>query len=163
MAKGTFDKREGKRGKGGRPRKAASKENAKASVSGAEPAAAEKPKQTRNGAADRAAEKEKEEKQATKGVRKALRKAVKKAVKKECEKIAQALVKETQKGNMRSTAVVLSMIEKRKKDSEGAKRHGGLTAADLLGSEEEWESETAEAMEKQGTENRDQRTEISGQ
>jgi hypothetical protein len=136
MAKSAFDKEDGKGKKRGRP-KAASEESAKADE---ELRAPEKPKRPRRNAAERAAEKGEEEKQAAKGTRKTLRKAVKKVVKKECEKIARALVEETQKGNMRSTAVMLSMIEK--KSDEGSARHGGLTAADLLGSEEEWEGET---------------------
>jgi len=150
MAKGTFDKEDRKKGKRRGPRKAAREENAKANGN-EEPAKAAKPKGTRKSAAERAAEKEEKDKQAAKGARKALRKAVKKAVKEQCAMIARTLVDATQKGNMRSTAVVLSMIEKKKKGGEGAKRHGGLTAADLLGSEEEWEGETAEAMEKQGS------------
>jgi hypothetical protein len=145
MAKSTFDKKDGKSKKRGRPKKAASEENAKAEESGGEPAAAEKAKRTKKTAAERAAEKEEEAKQAAKGARKALRKAVKKKVFDESIKIAETLVDKMIEGNMRSTAVVLSMIEKKQKDDEGLTRHGGLTAADLLGSEEEWDGETENA------------------
>jgi hypothetical protein len=138
MATGTFDKKDEKGKKRGRPKKAAGEENAKADESGVEPAIAEKPKRPRKSAAEKAAEKEEQEKEAAKGARKVLRKAVKKAVKKKCDLIAKALVEETQKGNMRSTAMMLSLMEKKEGD-ESAMRHGGLTAADLAGSEEEWE------------------------
>jgi hypothetical protein len=149
MANRAFDKKDGKSTKRGRPKKAG-KETAKAGESGQEPTAEEKPKRTKKSAAKRTAEKEQEGNQATKGARKALRKAVKKAVKEECDRIAKALVEQTKKGNTRSTEMMISLIEK-KKDDEGSKRHGGLTAADLLGSEEEWESESAEAMEGQAS------------
>ena len=145
MATGSFDKKDGKGKKRGRPKRVASEENAKTGESGGEPATAEKPKRPRKSAAEKAAEKEERETQASKGARKALRKAVKKVVKEECDRIAKALVDGTEKGNMRSTAVMLAMIEKKKKDDEGAMRHGGLTAADLAGSEEEWEEETGNA------------------
>jgi len=158
MAKGTVDKKDGKQGKRGRPRKAASTgrgaEKAsrgaaadEALSSGAESGTKEEKKEEKKKHGKNTGEKEKDEE---KKARKALRRAVKEKVRDESTRIAETLVKKMIEGNMESTAVVLSMIEK-KKDGEGSKKHDGLTAADLLGSEEEWEEETAEAMERQGT------------
>lgn len=51
-------------------------------------------------------------------------------------------------GDKRSTEMMLSLIQKKKNKGDGvSKRHGGLTTADLLGSEDEWESESFEAVE----------------
>jgi hypothetical protein len=81
--------------------------------------------------------------------RRALRKAVKDAVRKRKKKIAEALIDKLIDGNKDCAERVFSFIEKKKKGGALSSRHGGLTAADLLGSEEEWESETDEAMEGQ--------------
>jgi hypothetical protein len=78
---------------------------------------------------------------------KALRKAVNAEMRIEADRIAKALVEKVVKGDKLSTDMMLSLIEKKKKSGEASKRHGGLTAADLLGSEDEWESESFEAVE----------------
>jgi hypothetical protein len=78
---------------------------------------------------------------------KALRKAVKDEIRARSEAIAEALVSKVANGDKRCTEMMFSLIEKKKKNDNGASRHGGLTAADLLGSEDQWESETYEAME----------------
>jgi hypothetical protein len=84
-----------------------------------------------------------------KKARKALRKAMKNAVREKSAQIATALVNEVINGDKRSADMMISFIEKKKKDGGTSSRHGGLTAADLLGSEEEWEGESYEAMEGQ--------------
>jgi hypothetical protein len=84
-----------------------------------------------------------------KKARKALRKAMKNAVREKSAQIATALVNEVINGDKRSADMMISFIEKKKKDGGTPNRHGGLTAADLLGSEEEWEGESYEAMEGQ--------------
>jgi len=80
--------------------------------------------------------------------KKALRKAVKQEIRSRSEEIAQSLVRQVIEGDKRSTEMMFSLIDTHK-DADGPRRHGGLTAADLLGSEEEWDSETPEAMERQ--------------
>jgi hypothetical protein len=86
----------------------------------------------------------------TKGnARKLLRKAVKDAIRSQGKEVATALLQKVVDGDKRSTEMMFSLIEKKKKGGALSSRHGGLTAADLLGSEEEWESETDEAMEGQ--------------
>ena len=132
--------------KGSKPKKTAGAVNAKAEENNGKAAAAEKPpkRSAAEKAAEKAAKKEKEEKEAGKGARKALRNAVKKVVKAGCEKIALRLLEETEKGNMRSTSMMLSLMEK-KKDKDG--EYDGPSEAELLGSEEQWEDESALARE----------------
>jgi hypothetical protein len=79
--------------------------------------------------------------------KKALRKAVKKQIRAQSDAIALALVNKVANGDKRCTEMMFSLIEKKKKDDDGAGRNGGLTTADLLGSEEQWEDETCEALE----------------
>ena len=80
--------------------------------------------------------------------RQVLRKAVKEQIKVESDEIASALVDKVMSGDKRSAEMMLSLIQKKKNKGDGAsKRHGGLTTADLLGSEDEWESESFEAVE----------------
>jgi len=90
-----------------------------------------------------------------KKVRKALRKAVKEEIRLQRKKIATALVKKVAEGDKRCTEMMFSLIEKKKKGDNGASRHGGMTTADLLGSEEQWEDESAEAMERKAEQGRD--------
>ena len=90
--------------------------------------------------------KEEEQKKQGKKARKALKKALKKQVEERSESIAKSLVSGLVDGNMRSAAIVLGFMEKKKKDS-GKKKKDGPSLAELLGSEEQWESETFEAME----------------
>ncbi len=161
MAKSAVDRAGDESRKRGGPKKTASKGNAKTGESG-DAAAAEKPMGSEKSATEGAAVYEEKEKEATRGVRKALREAVKKAVKTRCSLIAQRLMDGIENGDVRSTAAVLSMIEK-KKDEEGHSRHGGLTAADLPRSEEEWERVTAEEMERLGTRIGEKGPGISGQ
>jgi hypothetical protein len=89
---------------------------------------------------------EKKEGTGKKKARKALKKAVKRQVAEKSESIAKTLVNGFVDGNMRSAAIVMDLVEEKKKDGEKKKRDG-LTAAELLGSEEQWESESFEAME----------------
>lgn len=94
-------------------------------------------------------QKEKEEKKEGKGkkkARKALKKAVKKEVEVQSELIAKSLVKGMAEGNKFSAGLVMSFVEK-KKDDGGKKKKDGPTAAELLGSEEQWGGESFEAME----------------
>jgi hypothetical protein len=150
MAKSTVDKKEEKKSrKKGGPKKSSrssgGRKEARAEENG-EAAAAERPKRKTPNAAKKKP-KEEREKQAIKGAQKALRKAVKKVVRKECEKIASALLEETQKGNLRSATMMISLIEKNNGNGEGSAKHDGLTADDLPGSEEGWESESWIAQE----------------
>ena len=158
MRKSELDKIEERSKKRGRPKKAeggesaqaGGGESAQAGGSGEEAASKEKPSRRRKSKAEKEAEEEEKEKEAAKGARRALRHAVKKVVKMKCGSLALKLMEETEMGNMRSAAMMISLMEK-KQEGDGEKRHGGLTAADLLGSEQEWDGETAEAGEKQGT------------
>lgn len=79
--------------------------------------------------------------------KKLLRQAVKEAIRDQSSQVATALLKKVVDGDKRSTEMMFSLIAKKKKACVGSSRHGGLTAADLLGSEDVWESETEEAME----------------
>lgn len=98
----------------------------------------------KGGKADKAAEKALNKKKQK--ARKVLVSAVEDEVIDQSSKIAKTLVNGVVDGNIQTTDLVISMIEK-KKDEDGSERHGGLTTADLLGSEDVWESETFEAME----------------
>jgi hypothetical protein len=101
--------------------------------------------ETGKGDSDTAGETEERKERA----KKALRKALEDAIRRRREEIAESLVNKVIDGDERSTEMMLSLIEKKKKDGATSSRHGGLTAADLLGSEDEWESETDEALEGQ--------------
>jgi len=84
------------------------------------------------------------------------------------EELAKLLLKDALKGKMESARLLVTLSEKKEQlparrrrgqswaekltaepewDPTRDDRHGGLTAADLKGSEEDWENETAEAME----------------
>jgi hypothetical protein len=162
MARGTFDKEDEEPKKRGRPKKAAKATSAAKVVDG-ETAT---PEPTNKGAENGGQEEEKSDKKSGKKkekARKVLRKAVKDAIRSRKTAIAGALIKKVIDGDKRSTEMMFSLIEKKNKDDAGEKRHGGLTAADLLGSEKEWESETAEVIEGQRSENRDQGSESEDQ
>jgi len=98
--------------------------------------------------------------------RKVLRRAVEAEVIDQSSEIARALVKGVTDGNIRTTELVISMIDKKEKDGDGSERHGGVTAADLLGSDDVWESETYEALDEKsevGFGGREPEGEASGQ
>jgi hypothetical protein len=88
-----------------------------------------------------------EEKDGKKKFRKLLREAVKNAIRENSVEVAKSLIHKVVDGDKRSTEMMFSLIKKKKKQDVGEKRHGGLTAADLLGSEDEWESESYAAQE----------------
>jgi hypothetical protein len=69
---------------------------------------------------------------------------VKKAIREQSDGIAKALDNKVVEGDKRSTEIMFSLIEK-KKDKDG--KDDGPSEAELLGSEEQWEDETAIAME----------------
>lgn len=141
------DKKNERPKKGSGTKAAGSAVNAKAEENGGE--AAQKPVEVKKSAAEKAAEraakKEKKEKEEARGARKALRNAVKKVVKAKCGSIAQKLIEETERGNMRSASIVISLMEK-KKDKNG-KNDDGPSEAELLGSEEQWKDESPLATE----------------
>jgi len=73
------------------------------------------------------------DKKKRKGARKALRHAVQREVKENCGGIAQTLVNQTQKGDMRSAAMVIDLMEKKKKkDGEGSAEPDGPSLAEQL-------------------------------
>jgi hypothetical protein len=73
------------------------------------------------------------DKKKRKGARKALRHAVQREVKENCGGIAQTLVNQTQKGDMRSAAMVMDLMEKKKKkDGEGDAQPEGPSLAEQL-------------------------------
>jgi hypothetical protein len=97
-----------------------------------------------------------------------LKKAADRAVAENSEELAKLLLKDALKGKMESARLLVTLSEKKEQlparrrrgqswaekltaepewDPTRDDRHGGLTAADLKGSEEDWENETAEAME----------------
>jgi len=85
-----------------------------------------------------------------KGARKKLRHAVKAVVKNKSGAIAETLVSKAEKGDMRGTEMMLSLIEKKKqgKDAKKKKKRSGPSWAELLASEPEWD----ESMEDDGEE-----------
>jgi hypothetical protein len=97
-----------------------------------------------------------------------LKKAADRVVAENSEELAKLLLKDALKGKMESARLLVTLSEKKEQlparrrrgqswaekltaepewDPTRDDRHGGLTAADLKGSEEDWENETAEAME----------------
>ena len=109
-------------------------EEAEAGANGDEKAAAEKPGE-RNAT-------ETIEKEDHKGAKKALSHAVKKVVKKSKEQIADSLVTNAVKGDMRCAAMVLSLMEK-KKDGEDDDDWDGPSLADILVPGQLWREKTA--------------------
>jgi hypothetical protein len=86
-----------------------------------------------------------------KGARKLLRHAVKAVVKVKSAEIAQKLVSKAEEGDMRGAEMMLSLIEKKKKQGkEPKKKRSGPSLAELLASEPEWD-ENAESGGKVGT------------
>ena len=84
------------------------------------------------GKAERKATK-KNNKKKRKGAKKALRHAVLREVKEKCGKIAERLVNQTQDGNMHSADMVMTLMEKRKKnDGEGDAQSDGPSLAEQL-------------------------------
>jgi hypothetical protein len=75
----------------------------------------------------------KNDKKKRKGARRALRHAVQREVKEKCDGIAHTLVDQTQKGDTRSAAMVMDLMEKKKKkDGEGDTEPEGPSLADQL-------------------------------
>jgi len=85
-----------------------------------------------------------------KGARKKLRHAVKAVVKVKSQEIARKLVSKVEAGDMRGTEMVLSLMDKKKQDTDGKKKkkRSGPSWAELLASEPEWD----ESMEDDGEE-----------
>jgi hypothetical protein len=83
-----------------------------------------------------------------KGARKKLRHAVKAVVKVKSQEIARKLVSKVEAGDMRGTEMVLSLMDKKKQDTDGKKKkkRSGPSWAELLASEPEWD----ESMEDDG-------------
>ncbi len=76
----------------------------------------------------------------SRSAKKALRDAVKAEVKKKSADIARQLVEKAAEGDMRGTAVVLSLIEKAKQENAATRKmRSGPSWAELLASEPEWE------------------------
>jgi hypothetical protein len=119
------------------PRRGGGK-NAEAGGDGDEKAAAETPDKSKKKAT------EEDEKEESKGAKKALRHAVKKVVKENSGPIADALVKETENGDMRSAAMVLSLIEKKKKKDGEDDDWDGPSLSEILVPDQLWR-EKAEA------------------
>ncbi len=118
------------KGKTSRAAKTAQKdsgETTKARGKSKENAALRKP-----GKAERKATKKNERKK-RKGAKKALRHAVQREVKEKCGEIAERLVNRTQDGDMRSAAMVMDLMEKKKKkDGEGEAEPDGPSLAEQL-------------------------------
>ena len=93
-----------------------------------------------------------------KGARKVLRHAVKAVVKVKSAAIAEKLVGKVEAGDMRGTEMVLSLIEKKKKQGKDAKKkkRDGPSWAELLASEPEWDESMEEGRD-QGSGSRDQK------
>lgn len=84
------------------------------------------------GKAERKATKKNDRKK-RKGAKKALRHAVQREVKEKCGKIAETLVNQTQDGDMRSAAMVIDLMEKKKKkDGERENEPDGPSLAEQL-------------------------------
>jgi hypothetical protein len=101
-------------------------EAAKAGEKGKKRAVAKKPGRDKKKATKKIGKKE------HKGARKALRHAVQKEVKENCGKIAGTLVTQTRGGDMRSAAMVMDLMEKKKKDGEGETEPEGPSLAEQL-------------------------------
>jgi len=83
-----------------------------------------------------------------KGAKKALRQAVKVAVEKRSRLIAETLVNKVTQGDMRGAEMLLSLIERAKKENKkkvARKIKPRASAAELLASEPEWEEKLANA------------------
>jgi hypothetical protein len=71
------------------------------------------------------------------------------------KELADLLLKDALKGRVASARLLVTLSERLDEEKKKAReeqdrkrsRHGGLTAADLLGSEDEWESESFEFEE----------------
>jgi hypothetical protein len=127
--------------------KADSADNAEVSGMGGEAAAGKEPQSSAEAAKPKRGGKkpaEKIEKEDYKGARKALRRWVKKVVKDNCDKIAARLVNKTEDGDMRSAAMVLALMEKKKKDGEDDSGWDGLSVAEKLTLEPRWNKEMEE-------------------
>jgi hypothetical protein len=86
----------------------------------------------KSGKAERKSTK-KSDKKKRKGAKKALRHAVQREVKENCGEIAHTLVDQTQKGDMLSAAMVMDLMEKKKKkDGEGDTQSNGPSLAEQL-------------------------------
>jgi hypothetical protein len=96
-----------------------------------------------------------------------LRSSASKVVSENSEKLVNLLLEDAKKGKMESARLLVKLAEEsdppktRKRrgpsladklaaEPQWEERHGGLSIDDLPGSEENWEAETAEAMERQG-------------
>jgi hypothetical protein len=119
-------------------------EDAEAAANGDEKAATEKPG---GGKAT-----EEDEKAKRKGAKKALRHAVKEAVKENREEIADSLVTQAAKGDVRCTAMVLSLMEKKKKDGEDDDDWDGPGLADILVPGQLWREKAAAKQMENGEE-----------
>lgn len=89
-------------------------------------------------------EKEEKEKKEGKGAKKALRHAVKAVVRKDCTGFATSLMSQARGGEIRSTEIMLSLMEK-KKDGEDDTEWDGLSVAGRLAAAPEWDEEMAKA------------------
>ncbi len=90
-------------------------------------------------------EKEEKEKKAGKGAKKALRHAVKAVVREDCTGFATSLMSQAKDGKIRSTEIMLLLMEKKKKDGENDVGWDGLSIAGKLAAEPEWNEEMAKA------------------
>jgi hypothetical protein len=76
------------------------------------------------------------------GAKRVLRHAVKEEVIKESALLAKTLVGKAKEGNVRSTEIMLSLIDHPKKDSRDTQKEpGGFSAENLPPSEPEWDEE----------------------
>ncbi len=146
MGKCRLDEDEKKSKAAKAPKKTGGTNRAKAGGSGGKKAAAKKR------ATGKPKTPEPDDKAEYRGAKKALRRAVKKVVKAKCDAIAQTLVEKTEGGDMRSAALVITLMDK-KKDGGDDEASDGPSAAELLASEPEWDEE---AEKKQETGNREQ-------
>jgi hypothetical protein len=101
-------------------------EVAKAGEKGKKKAAAKKPGRGKNKATKKSGKKK------HRGAGKALRHAVQREVKEKCGQIAVTLVSQTRGGDMRSAAMVMDLMEKKKKDGEGETEPDGPSLAEQL-------------------------------
>jgi hypothetical protein len=139
------------------PGKAGGKDDAEASGMGGEEAAKKGAKKAAKKGRKRASksreekaeekrkEKEEKEKKEGKGAKKALRHAVKAVMRKGCTGFATSLMSQAKDGKIRSTEIMLSLMEKRKKDGENDVGWDGLSIAAKLAAEPEWDEEMARA------------------
>ena len=90
-------------------------------------------------------EKEEKEKKVGKGAKKALRHAVKAVVREDCTGFATSLMSQAKDGKIRSTEIMLQLMEKKKKDGENDAGWDGLSIAGKLAAEPEWDEAMAKA------------------